>query len=123
MEKMFTGQTELEQDSEITVRIKTFRKSEAQFAGDCTMDANMTVVFRSDGTGNFDAPRVRSTDDDDTWEHQFIGRRSDGSDLFRLDKWKKEMPDDDTWYDWNVDFTYDAGHFDALQLLGWEYSC
>lgn len=127
-EKSFTGQAKLEQNDEnsdsknlTTVQEKPFSHLESQHSGDCTME-NMRIVFRSNGTGSFSA-RVRSTDDDDGWRHEFFGRSADGSELFRLGRWKKKMPDDDTWYDWSADFTYDVNHFDALAIVSWEYYC
>ena len=89
------------------------------FSGDCMIGNGSRLVFHDNGTGTYDA-RLRSTDDDDTWHLRFAVFRAEGPVVVEIPGpgptwyWTKDMPDDDTWYDWHIDFRYDAGTFRLL---------
>lgn len=105
------------------------------FAGDCMMQYGATLVLNPNGTGTFTA-RVRSTDDDDEWKMHFVIRNPGGDPIVYLPAriqifgtwihpfWVKELPQPEHgYYDWHIDFAYDASFYPQLASLIYEYSC
>ena len=107
-------------------------------AGDCTMQAGATLALYPTGVGSFNA-RVRSTDDDDEWKMHFVVTTPGGEPLVYLPPriqvfgqwihpyWVKELPNpEDGYYDWHIDFPYDANvysQFTDHDFADSEYSC
>jgi hypothetical protein len=96
---------------------------EELFVGDCTMEKGATLLMKNDKTGSFDA-RLRSADSNDTWFIRFellddsgnvVTRIPNETTIFGQPKfWVYSMSDQDTWYDWHIDFAYDSTNFDKI---------